>query len=88
MKKEEIKGAIVRGYMRRGLLQIAFSETADYAERRVSYEKMNVLFVVPWKHVENEELWRPSKKEFMEAASILKLIRKNKADQIRKARKA
>jgi len=86
--KKEIKGAIVRGYMRRGLLQIGFSETAEYAERRVSYEKMSVLFVVPWKHVENEELWRPSKKDFMEAACVLNHIRKNKADQIREARKA
>lgn len=85
-EQKEIKGAIIRGYMRRGLLQIAFSETADYPERRVSYDKMRVLFVVPWEIVENEEKWRPSKQDFKDAAYILNLIRKGKADQIREAR--
>lgn len=83
-----INNAIVRGYMRRGLLQVAFSETADAVERRINFETLRAVFVVPWKIVENKELWRPSKEDFMEAAYILNHIRKDKAAQIREARKA
>ena len=87
-EQKEIKGAIIRGYMRRGLLQIAFSETAEDVERRINFETLRAVFVVPWKIVENEEKWRPSKEDFKEAAYILNHIRKDKAAQIRKARKA
>lgn len=81
-----INGSITRGYMRRGLLTVAISETAEDIERRINYDDLRILFVVPWKIVENKELWKPSKEDFMEAAKILNHIRKDKAARIRKER--
>ena len=86
--KRQIKGATIRGYMRRGLLGINFSETAEDTERRISYDKLTVLFIVPWRIVDNEELWQPSKEDFMEAAAILNHIRTEQAARIRKERAA
>lgn len=84
--KKDIKGSIIRGYMRRGLLQIAFSETADEIERRLLLDEMRALFVVPWKIVEDNDQWQPSKDAFKEAATALYHIRADRAAAIRNKR--
>ena len=82
-----LNNAVIRGYLRRGLIDVQFNETAGATiERRLLIDAGRVVFVVPWRIVEDETNWKPSKEQFKEAAAALYSLRANKARQMRAAR--
>ena len=82
-----LNNAVIRGYLRRGLIDVQFNETdGATVERRLLVDELRAVFVVPWKIVENETNWKPSKEQFKEAAAALYSLRGYKARQMRAAR--
>lgn len=76
--------AIIKGYLRRGLIDVRFIESDEATvERRLLIDELRAVFVVSWQIVENEANWKPSKEQFKEAAAALYSLRSNKARQLR-----
>jgi hypothetical protein len=82
-----INNAVIKGYLRRGLIDVRFNEAEGATiERRLLLDAGRVVFVVPWRIVEDVTQWEPSKEQCKEAAAALYSIRANKARQMRARR--
>lgn len=83
-----IKDAVVRGYLRRGLIQVLFNtEEGAAIERRLYFVDMRAAFVVPLELLDKLEDWEPSKEDFQETVQWVHRVRAEKAARLRKARR-
>ena len=83
--------AVIYGYLRRGLFDLRFDESADACiERRLLLDELRAVFILPWRYVENRTEANDSKVKaaFMEAMRALYSMRANKARTMRAARRA
>ena len=91
MAEKEMNGAIMRGYLRRGLVAVSFTETSlEDAEFRLYYGEngdIRCSFVVPWRVVENINLWQPTIGQYQYACEWLYRARASKAHDIIKWRR-
>ena len=83
--------AVRKGYLRRGLVAVAFNEAENACiERRLLLLELRAVFIIPWRYVENRTAENDSKVKaaFSEAVQALYSMRANKARQIWAARRA
>ena len=82
--------AVRKGYLRRGLVAVAFNEAENACiERRLLLLELRAVFIIPWRYVENRTAENDSKVKaaFREAVQALYSMRANKARQIWAARR-
>lgn len=77
--EKEIKAAIVRGYMRRGLISVYVSDQVEQEQRRINFEQFSALYIVPWAIIEDKRTWAKSKKKFLNVVEGLYDARKEEA---------
>ena len=83
-----INNAVSFGYLRRGLLDIKFTDDENACiERRILLDDLRAVLIIPWRMVEDVTQWEKGKEEYRAAAAALYHFRQQKAKELLAARR-